>query len=159
MAIVIRGKSKCVLCGNLLRDGDEVVSFSPFVSNELDPLWKFSDAGFHVNCFHQDALSEKAQQRYEELRNHVGLGNRTCVVCKTEITDPDDYFAVGHLTDDREHPLYRYNYVQAHRSCLPQWSELSQLSGLIEDVQKSGAWRGQALKTLLRELKEAARYD
>jgi hypothetical protein len=151
MAIVLIGKTECVLCGGVLRDGDEVVSFSPFVSNELDPLWKFSDAAFHATCFHEDPLSEKARQRYHELRSHVGPGRRMCVVCKKEIMEPNDYFGVGYLTDD-QHPLHRYNYTQAHRSCLSQWSERSQLSKLLDDFNKSGAWRGVGLESLLSEL-------
>lgn len=153
MAIIIRGKTKCAGCGELLRDGDEVVSFSPFVSNQLDPLWKFSDAAFHATCFRQEPLAEKARQRHDELRNYTGPGKRRCIICGKEITNPDHYFSMGHLMEDAEHPLSRYNYVQAHRSCLPRWSERSHVVKLIEDLKKSGAWRGPALDSLLSELK------
>ena len=152
MAIVIRGKTKCALCGTLLRDGDEVISFPAFVANQLDPLWRFSDAAFHSTCFQEDPLAKRVDRRYEEFRNHVGPGHRMCVVCKREITDPDDYFSVGHLTEDPEHPLYCYNYVQAHRSCLPRWSERSQVAKLIAALKNSGAWGGPALDFLLNEL-------
>jgi hypothetical protein len=51
MAIVIRGKSACQLCGNVMAEGDALVMTSPFISDRSDPLWRFSDAAFHAPCF------------------------------------------------------------------------------------------------------------
>lgn len=155
MAIIIRGKSKCMLCGRLLQQGQDIVSFSPFVGNELDPLWRFSDAAFHEACLREDGVAEEAQKRYEELKNRTAPGNRTCVVCKREITEPDDYFSLGHLTDDPGHLLYHYNYVQAHRSHLPEWPELTRLLKLLETFKQGGMWRGAALDHVIRELEDA----
>ena len=155
MAIVLRGKSKCSICGKVLEEGQEIVMFSPFVSNEMDPLWMFSDAAFHASCFQEHPLAKDALKRSEELMKHTGPGNHTCVVCKEEIKDFDDYFALGHLLSDPAHPLYRYNYLRAHRSHLPQLPELSQLSKLVADLKDSGTWGGPALDRLLIVLNQA----
>jgi hypothetical protein len=157
MAIVIRGKSTCVICGKILQEGQELVCFSPFVWNELDPLWKFSDAAVHETCFREDALAEKAQKRYDELESHIFPRNRLCGVCKQEITHPDDYFSLGHLRESPEDILSAYNYTQAHRSCFPRWSELSQVLDLLKALKASETWRGQYLDHWISELEEACR--
>lgn len=154
MAILIYGKTECPLCGKPIWEGQKVVAFSPFVDNELDPLWMFNDGAFHAGCFYEHPLAEEAQRRYQEIRKRHGPDNRFCVVCKREIRDPDDYFAVGHLVENVLHPLYRYNYIQAHRSCLPRWDELSHVYELLKDLKQSGAWQGQSLDELLAELRD-----
>lgn len=158
MAVIILGKSKCPLCCKLMREGQNLISFPHFVANELDPAWVFSDRAFHVECFQSHPLAEKAQTRYEEIMARSGPGNRFCVVCKGAITDPDDYFTVGHLVDDEHHPLYRYNYTQAHRSHLSAWAELTYVYKLIEDLKQSGTWQGEALDRLLTELSAAVPF-
>ncbi|MFL6286025.1 MAG: hypothetical protein ACJ74Q_23020 [Pyrinomonadaceae bacterium] len=158
MAILIYGKTECLLCGKPIYEGQEIVAFSPFVSNELDPLWVFNDCAFHTECFNEHPLAEEAQARYKEVRERHGPGNRFCVVCKKEIFDPDNYFAVGHLVEDVFHPLYRYNYMQAHRSCLPKWAELSYFYELLEDLRQSGNWLGKNLDEFLAELRNASPF-
>ncbi len=158
MAILIYGKTECPLCRKLIQRGQEVVTFSPFVSNELDPLWVFNDGAFHAGCFYEHPLAEEAQARYNEVRERHGPGNRFCVVCKREIRDPDDYFAVGHLVEDVFHPLYSYNYTQTHRSCLPKWAELPYVYELLEDLKQSGSWRGKSLDELLAELRGGSSF-
>src|SRR5437660_6137761 len=100
MAIVIDGKTKCPICGMLIRQGQEIVPFPAFVSNELDDLWFFNDAAFHSACFHAHPLAEKAVGRLNEFRKQTGAGKRFCIVCEKEIYHPDDYFAVGHLVEE-----------------------------------------------------------
>lgn len=153
MAIVIRGKSVCDLCERIMEDGQDIIAFSPFVYNEFDPLLLFSDAAFHKECFLKHSLAEKALARVEEQRKRIGPGNRFCIVCDQEITNPNEYFAFIHLTDDRKHPLYKYNYIQFHRSCLPQWTELSQVYDHLKELQHSGAWKGKVLDWLVAEMK------
>lgn len=155
MAIIVRGKTKCPLCGQLIKDGEEAVGFPNFVGNELDPLWVFTDGAFHAECFHTHPLSEKALERCDEAIKRNGPRNRVCVVCEKQITDPDEYFTLGHLTADEAAPLYRYNYVQAHSSCLPKWRQLTYVTKLIQNLKDSGTWQGNALGILLAELREA----
>lgn len=155
MAIIIRGKTNCHFCGAVIDDGQEVTSFPHFINNELDPLSVFDDGAFHSECFRNHPLAEKARNRYEEILQRNDPANRNCVVCNRRITNPDDYFTIGHLTDDATAPLYDYNYTHAHSSCLPDWVELRRIYKLIGDLHSSGSWRGHALESILRELEEA----
>ena len=159
MAIVIRGKTKCQFCGKPIAEGQEVVSFPNFVANQMDPLRMFSDGAFHAECFYSHPLAQKAQSRYDEVLTRNGPGNRVCVVCEKEIKDPDEYFTLGHLTEDEAAPAYRYNYVQAHSSCLPEWRELASVIKSIHDLQASETWQKNALDDLLGELKKAMRSE
>lgn len=152
MAVFIVGKTSCPLCERIIEEGEAVVSFSPFVANELDPLWIFSDGVFHAACFYREPLAQKAQLRYQELQRRTGPGNRFCVVCEEEIKYPDDYLTLGHLTEDETHPLYRFNYTQAHRSCLAKWPELSGLCKELKEFNESEAWGGSSLERLLAQL-------
>jgi hypothetical protein len=119
---------------------------------DLDPLWIFSDGVFHADCFHREPLAHKVQSRYQELQRRNGPGNRFCVVCKKEIEDPNDYLTLGYLTEDEKHQLYKYNYTQAHRSCLAKWLELPQIYKELKKLNESGAWGGSSLGRLLAEL-------
>ena len=157
MAIVIGGKTKCVICGKVLEKGQELVCFSPFVWNRLDPLYKFSDAAVHETCFRDDALAEEALRRYEDLNSHIFPRNRLCLICKQEFTHPDDYFSLGHMREDPEDMLSAYNYTQAHRSCLPRWSKLSEVLDLLKGLKASETWRGEYVDHWISELEEARR--
>ena len=154
MALILVGKTKCPLCGNILEDKQETVSFSPFVSNELDPLWPFSDAALHSACFDHHPLWSEAIARHEEMRKKTAPGNRACVVCKAEIEDPDDYFGLGYFVSNPRDPLYHYNYTEAHESCLPNWSEVSHLYRLLRELKQSGQWKGSSLDETLLTLRE-----
>jgi hypothetical protein len=155
MAIVILGKTPCLLCGEVIREGQEVVAFPLITSNELDPLWKLSDGAFHAECFRRHPQAGKATARYVEIQERTGPGHRYCIVCGGEVTQPDQYFTLGHLTDDRRHPLYQHNYSQFHRACLANWTDLEQVSDQLEVFERSGAWRGEALGWILDILRGA----
>ena len=153
MALITLGKSPCPLCNQPITETDELIGFPAFISNQLDPLFLFSDAAFHAGCFHRHPLSEEAEASYTETVNRAGPGHRCCVVCKREITDPDDYLTLGHLTADRKHPLHRYNHTQLHRSCVSSWSDLPHVHTLLDDFQSSGRWKGAGLAWLLDEIR------
>ncbi len=51
MAIVLRGKTKCSICDNVIADVDQIVATSHFISDANDPLWRFSDSAMHGACF------------------------------------------------------------------------------------------------------------
>jgi len=155
MALLFIGKTRCPLCGEIIEEGQKVVAFPPFIENQLDPLWVFNDSALHAECFNNHPLAGKAQSRYKEVQEHQGPGNRFCVVCKMEIRNPDDYFTVGHLIEDKGHSLYPYNYKQAHISCLTKWPDLPHLYDEIEKLQRSKTWGGDALINLLAQLRPA----
>jgi hypothetical protein len=153
MALLFYGKTECPLCGKVVNKGQDIVSFPAFVGNELDPLWMFNDASFHAECFNEHPLAQNAKSRYAEIRERQGAGNRFCVVCKQEIRDPDDYFAVGHLVEDVLDPLYLYNYTQAHRTHFTMWAELPYFYELLVELKESGAWSEGGLDRLLADLR------
>jgi hypothetical protein len=154
MAILLYDKTTCPICGRIIRTGQNVECFPPFVPNELDPLIIFHDACVHAECFEGHELSRNARKRLDGFERHRRSGN-TCFICKKEITDPDNYFTTTWFTDDENDPLFPFNYLKAHLSCLPRWDERSQLFKLVKDLKDSGAWRGYGVDALLSDLKQA----
>lgn len=124
------------------------------MSNQADPLHVFSDAVVHVEAFRKHPLAAKAQIRYEEFRRRTAPKARLCFICGQQITDPDDYLGVGYLAEDVNHSLNRFNYAHFHRSCLAGWPELSTLIRNLENFDQSGAWKGDGLKWLIKELRK-----
>ncbi len=63
MAIVIRGKTKCAICDSVITDVDKILASSQFISDQNDPLWRFSDSAMHSSCFvgwdHRDEFVAK----------------------------------------------------------------------------------------------------
>jgi len=130
VALLIRGASSCPICNQVIQVHDDVISFPPFIPNEFDPLYLFHDANFHRDCFLNHPFANAATKRYEELETHHQT--RIDVITNTPITDPDDYFMLGHLTDDATDPLYRYNYLHLRRSKLSNWTDLEKVYRLIK---------------------------
>lgn len=155
MAIIIRGETICPLCQMTIQEGENVVAFPAFVWNQCDPIFIFNDAACHAACFHRHLLAGYAQERYEALQKSVGPGLRECSICHHQITNPNDYLLVGHLTDDPEHFLHQFNYAQFHRLCFSKWNGREMLVRKIKHLDQSGEWCGDGLKALLVELTSA----
>jgi hypothetical protein len=105
----------CPICAEKILGTDEVVMFPPFVPNKRDSLYLFSDGVFHRTCFDGHPLSGKATKYGNEARNQALPWNRVCVACNQLITDPEDYFSAGYLTNDRASPAFVFNFVQFHK--------------------------------------------
>ncbi|RMG10242.1 MAG: hypothetical protein D6731_17840 [Planctomycetota bacterium] len=137
----------------MIQKGQEFKAFSPFISNPRDPLYFFNDGAFHASCFTSQDLAAEAQQRWEEGQSKTGPGNRFCVLCKAEVTRPEDYLCLGHLTSDPSNPLHRENYAQFHRECFRTWDKkedlAQQLAGLAPE------WDPSALQRVIEGLREA----
>jgi hypothetical protein len=93
MAIIIRGKSTCWLCGKLLEVGQPLTAFSAFLQRS-DPHWQFSDLAMHEQCFEmceqRDAVIHKYQVATGQIREEPGPH-------KTQISvlgNPDDRSAL-----------------------------------------------------------------
>jgi hypothetical protein len=155
MAIFIPGM-RCALSGRTVASREELVAFPAFVANEADPLFVFSDAVIHIDAFRQHPLAEAAQARLEEGLQRTPPRNRRCLACANQILDVNDYVGVGHLTPDREQPLYRFNYAQFHRTCLSSWPGRANLVAALDLLEQSGTWRGGALKRTIHQLREIA---
>ena len=50
MAVLSLGNSTCSLCGGILSENDEVVTWTAFL-NPDHKWWKYSDSGMHKTCF------------------------------------------------------------------------------------------------------------
>ena len=77
MAIIVRGKSKCSICGETLQDRDDIVATQAFVSDPEDPLWPHSDAGIHRDCFAAWNRREAFVEKYNATVGQVVWGNGT----------------------------------------------------------------------------------
>lgn len=51
IAIVVRGKTACSLCGRLISETDNTVMFPHFLWDDTHPLFRFSDTAMHRRCF------------------------------------------------------------------------------------------------------------
>jgi hypothetical protein len=67
MTVVIRGKTKCALCGGVLELGEKIVGFAHFLGPE-HPLWRYSDAAMHRLCYERWPERETFEQLYEDWR-------------------------------------------------------------------------------------------
>lgn len=56
MAIIVRGLTKCPLCAETIAVGQSIVSTSHFIESPEHPLWRFSDAAMHYDCFQTWAM-------------------------------------------------------------------------------------------------------
>lgn len=51
MALLLLGKTKCPICGDVINGTQERVSSMPFIDSPSHPFWRFSDATMHLECF------------------------------------------------------------------------------------------------------------
>lgn len=67
MAIIIRDKTPCSICGRILRGEDDVVMTPHFIGDSADMFWHYSDSGMHRPCFLAWPLKESFTQRFNEV--------------------------------------------------------------------------------------------
>lgn len=65
MAILLRNKTTCPLCGKVIATDDAVRGFPAFLKS-THRLGKFSDATFHENCLATSADATEVQVLYEK---------------------------------------------------------------------------------------------
>ena len=72
MALLLRGKTQCALCHEVIGKDDEIVGTTHFIADRADPLWPFSDAVFPKRCF--DAWERRGEfiARHQEARRRLG---------------------------------------------------------------------------------------
>jgi hypothetical protein len=71
MALCLRGKTPCSICGVVLQEGDDVV-LHPHVLPSDHPLWRFSDSSMHRVCYQQWECHEYFEtilRKYRDLWN------------------------------------------------------------------------------------------
>jgi hypothetical protein len=117
---------------------DPVVMFPHFVRNRKDPLFIFTDAPFHRDCFFAHPLRESVEKRITERKRR--LKDPRCVVCGVEI--PADLYTTGYLTEDTTSSLYEFNYVHMHHAHILLWPRLDEFQQLIAELISSGNYEG-----------------
>lgn len=77
VAIILRGRTPCAICGSALERDDDIVATSHFISDPADPLWQFSDAGMHRSCFLAWDLRATFVERFNVSASKIVFANGT----------------------------------------------------------------------------------
>jgi hypothetical protein len=77
VALILRGKTPCSICGVVINDTDAIVASTHFIGDQNDPLWRFSDSAMHCGCFLAWPLRETFVERYNATVGTVTWGNGT----------------------------------------------------------------------------------
>ena len=64
MAIILRGKTPCRICGEVLGNTDQVLGVPAFIADDSDSLWQYSDAAFHRSCFQDWDMRDEFVARF-----------------------------------------------------------------------------------------------
>jgi hypothetical protein len=65
MAIVIRGKSVCHLCGNVIEPSDAILLFPPALFDPCSALAHLNDSGVHRRCIEESPDYDDARRALE----------------------------------------------------------------------------------------------
>jgi hypothetical protein len=77
MALIISGKTDCSICDTVIRDEDEIVATTHFISDSTHSLWRFSDSAMHKSCFLDWRHKEDFIKKYNETVGKIVWGNGT----------------------------------------------------------------------------------
>lgn len=67
MALLIRGKTKCLFCEKVIAENDDVIAFPAFLGVGHS-LSRFSDSAFHRTCFSRCPESAEVESLYRRYR-------------------------------------------------------------------------------------------
>ena len=67
LALIIRGKSICPICGRVLNESDALLATPAFLKS-THRLARFSDAAFHQECFLASPEHEEVERLWERYR-------------------------------------------------------------------------------------------
>ena len=67
MAIVVRGKSACSICNQILRDGDDIIGTPHFIADTAHQLYRFSDSAMHQLCFEGWEHAQQFRSLYDKV--------------------------------------------------------------------------------------------
>ncbi len=59
MPLIRFGVTLCLLCEQPINSPEDCIAFPHFIEDKQDPLWPYSDAAFHKQCF--DAWQRKSE--------------------------------------------------------------------------------------------------
>ena len=64
MALVVRGRTLCFLCGAPLEEGQEIRMFPPGLFSPESTLSRFNDSAVHESCFREHPGYERAAEAW-----------------------------------------------------------------------------------------------
>lgn len=94
MAIIIKGKSTCPLCGEIFATGEKTVATMPFIENISHHLWRYSDAAMHYECFQNWECREEFVRMFNQGVGRVVWNNAT-----RQVMDSDGTISVINESD------------------------------------------------------------
>lgn len=136
MAIFVNGM-KCPLCYKVIIEEQDKVMIPALTGNPNNPLFIFSDAVVHKDCFYKHPLAISVEERLKGVYHNALRRHRVCEICNQEIKKPDEYFGTNLLSDQKESPLYQYNYMHFHRNCIKNWKRLDDFKKHIYEAKKN----------------------
>ena len=154
MALLLRGRTLCPICGKVIGAEEEATLFPHFILNEKDPLYVLSDSACHSACVSRDTLGSLMAVAFEDYLGNTGPGKRICRVCTKEVSDPDDYLLMGYLADPSTDQLGIFNYTHLHKSHIAKWSQAEQFLTLAKATLDSNRWHGDRLAEMIRVIEE-----
>ena len=155
MAILLLGKSKCGLCGEVIRAEEDACAFPAFGLNNANAMAVFSDGVFHRSCVEADARYYALAELLREWEANTGPGRRKCDECGNQIVTPDDYVFVDWLTEDVAAPLHAFNFTHLHGSCLPRWRRKEEFLAAARGVLASKEWSDSGLDQIVGKIEGA----
>lgn len=154
MAILLRGKARCPICGKVIGEHEGAILFPHFVLNEFDPLHPLSDSACHSACVEREPVGKLMLAAFEQYLANTGPGRRRCIVCNEEVTDPDDYFLIGYLGDPAKDPLGTFNYTHLHKSHISLWEAAAEFLAISKATLAERKWQGPTLQELVQEIED-----
>jgi len=157
MALVLIGKTCCLVCGQPIMDLADVGVFPSFIENERDPLFIFNDSVSHRRCLASHPLAGRVADRFREFEAAKAVWPPVCCVCQKTIAKPDDFFATGRITGNARHNLYPYNYSYMHKHCICSWAVSADVLRFMQTERDSGRSRGRAIDYAISTICKAIR--
>ncbi len=154
MALAIIGVSRCGVCEELVTSSDELVQFPPFVSNEADRLYFFSDSTFQQKIVENHELGAWAVSFLNEFESVSGPQGRLCAHCGFQILDFRDCFSIGVVSSSIASPLAFFNNVQLHVSHIRLWEHTLRCHAVFSEAIVTGELSGRAAMQIVNELRD-----
>lgn len=153
MAIFIAGKTTCPLCDRVIQPEEESVNFPPIFLNRHHDVFEITDAVVHRACLTGRPYAQLALSKLSAYERQHGRP-KACAICGQFISDPDDYFGTGPLSDEPSELISRLDWFQAHIGCLQDWEGRPALIRDLLDASLSEDWEGDALTALAARIEE-----
>lgn len=72
---LLDGRTKCAICGQPINLAGQIVATTHFISDSHDPLWRFSDAAMHYDCFQHWPHRDEFVSKYNSTMGKSVWGN------------------------------------------------------------------------------------